>query len=300
MVLSTAAIALISCAGPSPSVDASSGDDARTIDVDGVRIHYFDFNRGATGTPILWIHGYAGTGFEASFIVDALGPAPRLIAPDLPGSGLSDKPPVDYTLDYYVDSVRAFARALDLDEYVLVGHSMGGMIAATIAADDDTAVARLVLIAPYGLPGQAGPFLEVLSHAGPIVDAGMQLYPEPLLGLLLRINVFHDPDRIPDDLVDYYTLSIFHTDHAREALASTTQHTIARSLDPTVLSSISLPTMILWGDQDRVLRPFYGATFQTRIAGSRLELVADAGHVPHVEQPEATARLINDFLQTTW
>ncbi|TVQ21963.1 MAG: alpha/beta fold hydrolase, partial [Spirochaetaceae bacterium] len=88
-----------------------------------------------------------------------------------------------------------------------------------------------------------------------------------------------------------------HTDHAREALASTTQHTIATPLDPTVLSSLTLPTLIVWGEHDRVLRPYYGATFQTRIAGSRLELIAESGHVPHVEQPEATARLINDFLE---
>ena len=284
------------CAGTPPVVESYPAESARAVIVDGVRIHYFDFHPDATTTPILWIHGYSGSAFETYYLKDALGPDRRIIAPDLPGSGYSEKPVREYTLDYFVEFVGDFVSELGVSQYVLAGHSMGGLIATTFAAEQPPGLEKLVLVAPYGLAGEAGVIPEFLADAGVLVDYGFELHNETLIELAVRVNVFHDAGSIPQDLIDYTTVATFHTPNAVPALASVTRNVIAREHDPSVLDRIQVPTLILWGAEDRVLDFRYAAAFNRRIRGSILQAIPDCGHLPHVEKPATAAAILNDFL----
>jgi pimeloyl-ACP methyl ester carboxylesterase len=291
-----AALSITACTSAPPVVEDYPADSAHRIVVDGVEIHYFDFHPEAPNPPLLWIHGYSGTAFETYYLKDALGPDRRIIAPDLPGSGYSQKPEREYTLDYYVEFVTSFAEALGLSRFVLVGHSMGGLIASTFAAQDPPGLDRLILVAPYGYAGGAGAIPEFLADAGVLVDYGLELHNETLIELAVRVNVFHDPGRIPQDLVDYLSVATFHTPNAIPALASVTRNIIAREHDQAILTRIRTPTLIVWGADDRVLNFRHAALFNRRIAGSVLQAIPDCGHLPHVELPETTAAIMEAFL----
>ena len=295
--LSAVILLFAGCTTSTPSVDSYPTDAARRVTVHGVDIHYFDFNRDAPGTPIVWIHGYSGTAFETTYIQDRFAGANRLIAPDLPGNGYSQKPDVDYTLDYFLEFLAGFLEVLELDRYVLVGHSMGGLIAGTFAAGEPAGLERLILVAPYGLEGEAGAIAEFLATTGVLVDYGLVLHNETLIDLGLQFGVFHDPDRIPDDLVNYMKVSTFHTPNAIPALASITQNMIGTQHDAAAFERIAVPTLIIWGARDRVLAFRFAADFNRLIPGSQLQAIPEAGHLPHVELPDLTAGIIRDFLR---
>lgn len=290
-------LAAAGCESVRPAVDSYPQESAHRITVNGVEIHYFDFHPEGTQTPIVWLHGYSGTAFETSYIQGHLGPRRRLIAPDLPGGGYSEKPEIEYTLDVYLEFVERFIDALDLDSYVLVGHSMGGLIASRYASERPDGLERLILIAPYRIEGAAGPIAEFLSHTGVLVDYGLELHNETIVELGMRFNVFYDPDLIPPDLVNYISASTFHTPNGVGALASITRNMIGVEHDPAFLEKIAVPSLIVWGAEDRVLDFRYSAPFNRLIPGSTLQAMPRTGHLPHVERPAVTADIIRDFLE---
>ena len=236
-----------------------------------------------------------------------------MIAPDLPGHGRSDKPEIDYNLSYYLEFVRAFIRALDLEAIVLVGHSMGGKIAAVYSAlhgqggilvgdavDANHAhigtVEHLILIAPYGLDGEAGEILGFLSNTGDLVDVSFNLHNQKLMDVAVRLNVFHDNKKIPEDLVDYIAAATFYSENGVRALANITRNAIARDPIDWLLPEIAVPTLVVWGENDRVLSFRHASTYSGLITGSRLVAVPECGHMPHVEQQQVTAQALLEFV----
>lgn len=290
-----AGLVLAGCTSIPPAVESYPDEAARRTVVDGIDVHYFDFDGQADVTPIVWVHGYSGAAFETTYIVDHLG-GRRLVAPDLPGSGYSGKPDIDYTLEFYVGFLGRFIEIVGLERYVLVGHSMGGMIASAFASRHPAGLERLVLIAPYGFDGEAGAIPEFLADTGVLVDYGLELHNETLLEIAMRTSVFHDTSRIPQDLVDYLNVSTFHTENAIPALASITRKVIAGEHDVGMLSKIDAPTLIIWGAEDRVLDFKYSARFNRLIPNSTLQAIPDCGHLPHVELPEVTAAIMREWL----
>ncbi len=290
---------LAACTSAPREVETYPADDARHVDVNGVEVHYFDFSPDGDETPIVWVHGYSAGAFEVTYIEDDLGPDRRIIALDLPGHGYSEKPEIEYTLDYYTGFLADFIDELGLDRYILVGHSMGGLIVSTFAAGQPPGLERLILVSPYVFGGEAGPIAEFLADTGILVDYGLELHNESVIEIAMRASVFHNPERIPQDLIDYLTMSTFHTPNAIPALASVTRNIIAGEHDPSVLDRVDVPTLVIWGAEDRVLDYRYSAQFNRRIADSTLEAIPNCGHLPHVEFPEVTARIIDDWLAGT-
>ncbi len=301
VVLAAFAVALGGCVGGEPPVVENLPEASeRSVEVNGVAIHYFDFNPGAAGPPFLWLHGYSGCGYEAYFIQDDLA-GRRVIAPDLPGLGRSGKPDIEYDLSYYLNFVRGFIEALGLDEFVLIGHSLGGKIAAVYTALDGEMgmISALVLIAPYGLDGEAGEIVGFLSNTGDLVNVSFNLHSQTLIDVAVRLNVFHDPEKIPEDLIDYIASATFYSENGVRALANITRNAIARDPIDWLLPEIAVPTLIVWGENDRILSFRHAETFAALIDGSRLVAVQECGHMPHVEQQTATADAITAFVAAT-
>lgn len=304
------------CAGGEPpAVESLPTAAERSVEVNGVAIHYFDFNPDVTGTPILFLHGYSGSGYESYFIQDELADR-RIVAPDLPGLGRSGKPEIEYNLSYYLNFVRGFVEALGLEEVVLIGHSLGGKIAAVYTAlhgetgipstlesaafpDRIGVVSALVLLAPYGLDGEAGDIVGFLSNTGNLVNVSFNLHSQTLIDVAVRLNIFHDSEKIPEDLIDYIASATFYTENGVKALASITRNAIARDPIDWLLPEIAVPTLVVWGEKDRILPFRHAEAFTALIDGSQLVAVPDCGHMPHVEQQAVTAHAITTFVATT-
>lgn len=246
------------------------------LDVAGGRRKIRVFEAGG-GRPLVFLHGAGGITEDNPFLA-ALARRWHVFAPLLPGYG--DSEGAEELRDMLAVTLHSFdvVDALGLDRPILVGHSMGGMIAAEMAAVAPREVERLGLIAPAGL------WLD--EH--PVPDLFSKL-PHELPALL-----FHDPalgERMMTaggDLDDPKFLEAFIIRNTRQlAMAGKILFPIPdRGLDER-LYRIRAKTVLIWGESDRVMPPAYGDAFCAGIAGAELIRIASTGHMVIVEQPEA-------------
>jgi pimeloyl-ACP methyl ester carboxylesterase len=238
-----------------------------------------------SGDPLLFLHGAGGLRGWPPFL-EALAQSFRVIAPEHPGFGQSDgleilDDIVDLAL-YYTE----FMDAMDLDDPYLVGHSLGGMIGAEVAAIAPERVSKLVLVAPVGL------WLD--EH--PVVDF-FSMTPEELTGAL-----FHDP---ASPIAHEMMAMPSDPDAQLEAVLERTKNLAAagKFLWPIPdkglkkrIHRIVAPTLLLWGASDRLVPLVYGDEFLRRIDGARLTILKGAGHLVPYERPDAFVEVVADFL----
>jgi pimeloyl-ACP methyl ester carboxylesterase len=234
------------------------------------------FEAGA-GPPLVFLHGAGGLTEDSPFLA-ALARHWHVYAPLLPGYG--DSEGAETLRDMLAVTLHSFdvIDALGLDRPILVGHSMGGMIAAEMAATAPREVAHLGLIAPAGLWLDAHPVPDLFSKL-----------PHELPALL-----FHDPqfgERLMTagaDLDDPKFLEAFVVRNARQlAMAGKLLFPIPDRGLAERLYRVRAKTVLIWGEDDRVIPPAYGKAFCRGIAGAELTLIPEAGHMVVVEKPEA-------------
>ena len=229
------------------------------------------------GRPLVFLHGAGGVTEDSPFLA-ALARRWRVFAPLLPGYGDSEgaeglRDMLSVTLHSY-DVIDA----LGLDRPILVGHSMGGMIAAEMAAVAPREVERLGLIAPAGLWLDAHPVPDLFSKL-----------PHELPALLFHDSEFGERMLTAGaDLDDPKFLEAFIIRNTRQlAMAGKLLFPIPDRGLVERLYRIRAKTVIIWGDSDRVIPPAHGDAFCAGIAGAELIRIPEAGHMVIVEQPEA-------------
>jgi len=241
---------------------------------------------GAGDTTVLLLHGYAESlmAFRPTF--DILAAKARVVAIDLPGFGLSDKPPGSYDLPSYVRRVSAFIDQQTSGPLVLVGHSMGGEVAAGVALARPDRIVGLVLIgaAGYGLSQAVERITRESADAVGWINAAVGELVIPL----------HDAAWLaePEEWRHYDPL----LDPAfRSASAE-----VLRQFDfaglRTSFDSIGQPTLVIWGERDPTIPVEFGQAMDAAIPCSRLLLVRRALHRPHQTEPDLVATAIGRFL----
>jgi len=267
------------------------------VALQGMQVHVRDEGPRDDPTPIVLIHGTSASLHTWDGWVAALSPHRRVIRMDLPGFGLTGPAPDgDYSMARYTGFMRDLLDLLKLDEVVMAGNSLGGGIAWQTALAHPTRVRQLILVDATGYPLQPqsmpiGFRLAQISWLAPITQ---KILPRQMIEASVR-NVYGQPDKVSPALVDrYYELTL------REGnRASLTQRFQYRSNDAALagqISQLSLPTLILWGSEDRLIPPDHAQRFQQAIAGSELQVFEGLGHVPHEENPEATVQEVKRFL----
>ena len=257
---------------------------SRMIDVaDGraqVRVY-----EGGDGPPLLYLHGAGGLLPDDPFLA-RLAERFSVHAPLLPG--FEDSEGAETLRDMLDITLHAFDvwEALELERPLLVGHSMGGMIAAEMAAIAPRSVDRLVLLCPAGL------WLDDV----PIPDL-FALLPFELPGLL-----FHDADKFGGllsaggDLNDPEFLTEFMVaNHRRLSLAGKILFPIPERGLSQRLYRVRADTLLVWGDDDKLIDRAYGLEFQRLLPHAELTTVAAAGHMLQYEQPDRVLDLISAF-----
>ena len=235
-----------------------------------------------TGRPLLFLH--AGEGLQPRRPwLDLLAAQFRVIAPHHPGFGESSLPDWFGTVDdiayFYLDLVRT----LGLRDAVLVGAGFGGWIAAEMAVRSTQNFAHLVLAAPVGIK------LGGVTDRD-IADIHAMTRPE-----FMRL-AWADPSRGEIDYTALPESELAAVVRGREALALFGWKPYMHN--PRLkrwLHRIDIPTLLLWGEQDRIVTPTYGEGWRAAIPGARMELIRDAGHFPHWEQPDSFVQHIAAF-----
>ncbi len=266
------------------------------VTVSGQRLHLrdsFGQRPGGDGPAIIMLHGFAASLHTWEPWATALSDRYRIIRYDLPGFGLS--PPNedgDYSLARDVDQLGAVMDALGLDRATLIGNSMGGKVAWHFAARFPARVEKLVLISPDGFaqPGQA---YGEAPRVGRAIGLMRYFLPEPLL----RMNIaaaYADASRLSGETVTRYH-EMMRAPGARAAMIERFRQAVLE--DPAaLLPRITAPTLLLWGEQDRLI-PISNAEDYLRLM-PRAELVRlpGIGHLPHEEAPEASLPPVAEFL----
>ena len=240
-----------------------------------------------SGPPLVYLHGPWGLGPDRAFVA-RLAQGRTVYAPKHPGTSRGDAEAV-HVLDTWLDLVVYYGELLDRLELAapaFVGHSFGALVAAEIAAAAPRAVARLVLIDPVGLWRDDHPVKNwmVLSDS----ERQPALFADPEGAAAKR---FFAIPTDPAERVETIASFIW-----SQACTGKFVWPIADRGFKGRSHRIAAPTLIVWGKGDRIVDPAYAQDFASRIAGARIALIDRAGHLPQLEQPEAVATAVRDFL----
>ncbi len=251
------------------------------LTLSGIKV---EVERRGKGKPLLLMHGEEALETEAAF-VDDLAKRFEVIIPSPPGYGNSERPlwitdphDIAFVMHDLVD-------ALKLKDTTVLGFSVGGWIAAEMATIDDSFISKLVLVAPVGV-----------KLGGPtdrdILDIWL-LHPDKVTK-----SKWHDPAK---GKRDYASMP----DEKLAIIARNTETTARFCWEPYMhnpklkhrLHRIGVPTQMIWGQNDGIVKADpYGRGYAALIPGARLDVIKEAGHLPHIEQPQEFMRLLNGFI----
>jgi len=237
-----------------------------------------------SGDPLLYLHGEGRPAWSP--FLDALAERHRVIAPLHPGYGgsvgtehLQDLPDLVY---YYLD----FLDRLGLKGLPLVGPGLGGMIAAELAAVQPDRFTALALIAPMGLWLPDEPVRDFFAMPAP--DLAAALYHDPSSPAAQAAATVPTEG---DAMIEYHVERAKSMATAAKYLWPIPNRGLAKRAH-----RIAAPTLIVWGAGDKIASPRYAEAFAGQIKGARVEIVQEAGHLPHEEQPARVSELVTSFL----
>jgi pimeloyl-ACP methyl ester carboxylesterase len=264
----------------------------RSTEIAGRRVNYVDIGSG-DGPPVVFVHGLGGAWQNWLENIPRVAQERRVLALDLPGFGGSEMPLREISISGYGRVVDKFCEQLDLGEVALVGNSMGGFVAAEVAIQVPQRVERLVLVSAAGIsitalhrrPAQTwGRVAAAIGTYGAANTRAAVVRPgfrHIALGFVAR-----HPTRLRADLC-WEQIHASGTEGFTDALEALLEYDFRDRL-----SSIHVPTLLVWGKQDMLVPVADADEFERRIAGARKLVMDDTGHVPMLERP----RTFNDQL----
>lgn len=263
------------------------------LDVAGMRVHYRD--EGPRDAPVLLcLHGTFSSLHTWDGWVEELTDEYRVVRPDLPGHGLTGPHPEDdYTMAAYVAFVEAFLDELGIEACVVAGNSRGGEIAWQYALDHPERVPALVLVDSMGFPMAFDSPFGIIELPW-LPNAIARLTPRRLVRRSVR-DVYGDPARVSEDLVDRYH-DLVRRQENRDAGVELVRRDVNAVHRHEELADLTVPTLVLWGEEDYLIPPWFGEDFAETIPDAELVTYEDAGHTPMEEIPERTAADVRRFL----
>jgi pimeloyl-ACP methyl ester carboxylesterase len=286
-----------------PGVRREDGFAVRYVTVHGYRRAYV---RAGSGPVLLLIHGIGDSSDTWRPVVQSLAMRHTVIAPDLLGHGRSEKPRADYTIAGFANGMRDLLGVLGVDRATVVGHSLGGGVAAQFAYQYPERAERLVLVGSGGVGRSVSPLLRLAAVPG--VEAIMPLFGLPPVRLASRLSaavlrLFDTPlGRDAEEILAVF--DALPDTEARRAILRTLRSgvdwrgQVITMLDRAYLAE-GVPTLIVWGRRDAIIPLVHGQLAHGAMPGSELEIFDEAGHFPHHTDPARFARVVREFVART-
>ena len=256
-----------------------SGKESRVV-VGDTQVQMFS---GGSGPPLLFLHGAGGnSGWQAYH--EELAKSYTVYVPSQPGFNGTERPEWVYTITDVAHFNQALVQKLGLDQYILMGSSMGGWMAAEMAAMSTAGLRALILVDAAGIKPEKGEIAEIF-----MVSAETRLKQR-----------FHDPSQVAN--YDQYTREMSPEEqvqeHSNREMASRLcwKPYLHNPSLPHYLAKVATPTLILWGRLDAIIPVECGELFQRALPNSTLRIIENCGHSPAVEKPEEFLNLVTEFL----
>lgn len=271
-------------------VQELAGKNSQFIHVSGRMLHFEKYGQ---GKPVVLVHGFAGSTYTWRNLIPLLAQQYTVYAVDLLGFGLSDKPANGgYSLPDQGRLIISFIEALKLQKPTLVGHSMGGVIAALAAVQSPETIEKLVLVDAGIYHGGPPTFLKYFFFPFDVLSARSFYTKGPRTRSLQ--NSYFNQALITDELVNNY-LKPASTPGAAAVLAK--MNKFAADRHEEIIARIQTPTLLVWGRFDKIVPAADAERLHQEIKGSRLVVVNDAGHMVQEEKPKDVAAAILQFIQ---
>jgi len=272
---------------PPEAADEDGASPIAQVEVDGRRISYLRASEDADAVPVLLIHGFGGDANNWVLNLEPLAGARPVYAPDLIGHGASSKDVGDGALNTIVGSVAGFLEAVGVDRVHIVGHSLGGAVAISLAARLGQRAASLTGIAPVGLSEEVNAdFLSqyLTAERRRPVKAALQM-------------LVNDPDLVNKEMVEEFQ-KYKRLEGSADAMSSIAANTMLdgkqkHDLRP-VLSGLSCPSLIIWGAHDRIIEPSAAGGLPDAVS---VEMIEGAGHLPQLEAADVVNALIEKHIE---
>jgi pimeloyl-ACP methyl ester carboxylesterase len=267
----------------------------RDIKANGVRLRVA---LSGSGPPVVFLHGLFTHHGAWDAVIDEMSSEFRLIAPDFPGFGESEKPlssRFPYDVAAFAEVVADLFAALDLGRAAIVGHALGGAVALTLAARHPELVSRLVLVDSvcFDAPVDLRRRIALLPLIGGFVLK--QLWGRATFRAFFRSNVLSNRPGYPLARIDRYYDKFDDPASRGSALATLRATRDTRPIE-ALTARVQAPTLVVWGRADRVVPARFGLRLSRAIRGAGFELM-DTGHAPHEERPAEFASILGRFLR---
>ena len=271
---------------------------SQTLLIDGIKIHFVEAGE---GRPLLFLHGLGGSWEDWSASLQSFASSHRAMAIDFPGFGDSDKPDVDYSIEWLTGIVEKFLEERKLLRVSIVGHSMGALVALKLAARGSSRVQRLIVVDAVGIGYKA----EFLSYVLTKKIMGPDSRWESIEGVMKdqfkgMIETFIKVQK-PKTSKEFFQSVPKSPVTGNPLLPMTPAVQLSASiLDFDIrpqLASILQPTLILWGEKDPIAPPQDAVYLKSKLPRATLTILEGCGHSPMQEQPARFDREVGKFLQ---
>ncbi len=258
------------------------------VQIDNHKIRYLESGN-STKTLVL-IHGLGASAERWEKIIPFFEKDFHVVIPDLIGFGYSDKPPTDYTIDYFSKFLEKFLDSINVKNPILIGSSLGGQISAEYTAEHPTNVEKLILVSPSGIMNQSTPALDAYIMAA--------LYPNEQNAKNAFELMEGSGKSVNQEIIDGFVKRM-KLPNAKLAFMSTILGLKNAKAISEKLHSITVPTMIVWGSDDPVIPIQHASEFVESIPNCKFFKMDGIGHTPYVQDPSSFASTVIEFLNAS-
>lgn len=261
----------------------------KMVYVDGYAVRYLDINDSNNSEgkeTLLLLHGIGASAERWLHVVPLLKKYFRIIVPDIVGFGYSDKPTVEYSINFFVNFVSNFLSLTNAKRTHIIGSSFGGLVAAEFALKFESVVNKLVLVSPAGSMKTSTKTLDEYILAA--------LYPTNENARRAFFDMAYDPQTVTEDTIKDF-VNRMKLPNAKYAFMSTLLG--IRNIEDLAdrLKGIMSPTLLVWGEEDRMIPPSYADEYR-KIPNSKLTVIPNSGHTPFTETPRSFANIVLNFI----
>ena len=262
--------------------------------ISDIKLHV---NTKGEGSALILMHGFGSSSYSFHYLVEPLSKKFRVYNLDLKGFGDSPKPK-DYRYSVYDQAilVSKFIKDNSLKDVTLIGHSYGGGVALSLALMDQSNIKKMVLIDPAAYK-QYIPSL-IRSIKTPIVGpAVFYLLPSSYEVKESYRYAFYDKQKIEQSTIDIMANNL-KKDNAKQVYIYAIDDLIPEDIDEVSkrYGQIKIPTLLIWGEKDVVIRKSKGYKLQNDLQNAQLKIIKNCGHIPHEERPKEVLKYLLEFL----
>lgn len=266
------------------------------VTIQGMSVHYMDEGPRSDTVPFVLLHGTSSSLFTWNATTSIWSQKHRVLRIDLPGFGITGPHLAhDYRIESYVQFLHQFLVSRKIERCHLVGNSLGGLIAWNFAVAYPEKVDKLILIdaAGFKVSHVKGSLGFTLARIPVINNILIWVTPRALVRKSVE-DVYGNASLVSDELVDqYYDMAC--REGNRKALIK--RLNLNQHIDTALLKKIKAPTLIIWGDQDRLIPIEHAFKFKQHLLQSQVVVLPAVGHVPMEENPKEVAEEVHQFIK---